>query len=159
MIAKITSVAFMPAFGRFLGSCILLVAGPSFGQQSGPARPCRTGPVAKNVMVLNTPECDAVRPQELGRRQIEKLAQRGKEPEDHLIAARYFKAKADSLESQANGYEQAIVDAHGSLQAKNLSAPGMSARYAYSARLCRENAKMYRARAAKQEQMASQLER
>jgi hypothetical protein len=121
------------------------------------ARPCRNGPMIKNLMAPGTPACDpaATVSQEPSRRQIKELDRTAKTAEEHLTVSRYYKAEADKLDAEAAAYEQAAASYRQSPSPKNLMAPSTPGRYEYSAKGYREEAKVYRERAALQEQMAN----
>ncbi len=63
-----------------------------------------------------------------------------KTPEDHVRIAAYYKAKAESLDSQAAGYEQAAATYRNGPVVKNLMAPNTAARYESMAKGFRQEA-------------------
>ena len=81
-----------------------------------------------------------------------------KTPEDHERIAAYYKAKAERLDAQAAGYEQAAATYRNGPVVKNLTAPNTAARYESMAKRLREEAQSNRELAASQEQMAKDAE-
>jgi hypothetical protein len=81
-----------------------------------------------------------------------------KTPEDHQRIAAYYAAKAESLDSQAAGYEQAAVNARNTPVVKNIMAPNTAARYEATAKGYRQEARSNREMAAAQEQLAKNTE-
>jgi hypothetical protein len=81
-----------------------------------------------------------------------------KSPEDHVRIAAYYKAKADSLDSQAAGYEQAAAKVRSEPVVKNIMAPNTAARYEAMAQGERQEAQSNRVMMASQEQMAKGTE-
>jgi len=77
-----------------------------------------------------------------------------KTPEDHERIAAYCKAKADRLDSQAAGYEQAAATYRNGPVVKNVMAPNTAARYDSMAKGYRQEAQSNRELAASHEQMA-----
>jgi hypothetical protein len=82
-----------------------------------------------------------------------------KTPEDHERIAAYCKAKAQRLDAQAAGYEQAAENSRNSPVVKNISAPNTAARYESMAKDFREQAQSSRELAASNEQMAQDATR
>jgi hypothetical protein len=82
-----------------------------------------------------------------------------KTPEDHARIAAYYKAKADTLDAQAAGYEQAAKAASDGPVVKNITAPNTAARYDSLAKQYRQEAQSNRVLEASQEQMAKGIER
>jgi hypothetical protein len=74
-------------------------------------------------------------------------------PEDHQRIAAYCKAKADSLDAQAAGYENAAESYRNGPVVKNISAPNTAARYDSLAKGLRAEAQSNRQLAALHEQM------
>ena len=77
-----------------------------------------------------------------------------KTPEDHVRIAAYCKAKAERLDAEAVGYEEAAAAYRHGPVVKNLMAPNTAARYDYMAKGFREEAQSNRELAASREQMA-----
>ena len=77
-----------------------------------------------------------------------------KTPEDHARIAAYCKAKAEGLDAQATGYEQAAAAYRNAPNVKNLMSPTTPGRYEYMAKGLREEARSNREMAALHEQMA-----
>lgn len=77
-----------------------------------------------------------------------------KTPQDHERIAAYYKAKAQTLDSQAAGYEQAAATLRNGPVVKNITAPSTAARYEALAKGLREQAQSNRQLAASQEQLA-----
>lgn len=118
--------------------------------------PCENGPIVKNLMALTKRPCSsqATALHELTRREVRKLTATAESAEDHLKIARYYRTKADGLDAQAAAYEEtAATYRHGPL-VKNRMAPTTPARYDFSAKGFREEAKSNRALAVSHEQMA-----
>jgi hypothetical protein len=78
-------------------------------------------------------------------------------PEDHERIATYCNAKADRLDAEAAGYEQAAETYRNGPVVKNLTAPNTAARYEGIAKGFREEAQANRELAASQEQIATTL--
>lgn len=87
-------------------------------------------------------------------RDLRSALKAAKTPEDHGRIAAYCKAKADSLDAQAAGYEQAAASYRNGPVVKNLMAPNTAARYDSMAKGLREQAQSNRELAASHEQMA-----
>jgi hypothetical protein len=81
-----------------------------------------------------------------------------KTPENHLCIAAYYKTMAESLDSQAAGYEQAAATYRNGPVAKNITAPNTAARYESMAKGYRQEARSNREMAASQERMAKDTE-
>jgi len=77
-----------------------------------------------------------------------------KTPEDHARIAAYCRAKADRLDAQATGYEQAAARLRNSPEPKNLMSPTTPGRYEYMAKELRQQALANRELANSQKQMA-----
>ena len=80
-----------------------------------------------------------------------------KTPEDHERIAAYCKAKAERLDAQAAGYEQAAVNARNAPVAKNIEAPNTAARYEALAKEFRQEAQSSRELEASNERMAQNV--
>jgi hypothetical protein len=87
-------------------------------------------------------------------RDLRSALKAAKTPDDHGRIAAYCKAKADSLDAQAAGYEQAASTYRNGPVVKNLMAPNTAARYDSMAKGLREQAQSNRELAASHEQMA-----
>ena len=81
-----------------------------------------------------------------------------KTPEDHQRIAAYYKTKAESLDSQAAGYEQAAANARNAPVVKYIMAPNTAARYEAMAKEYRHEAQSNREMASSQELMAKNPE-
>ncbi len=147
-ISRWTTVAAIALFGLFLGT----------GWDARAAEPAvaQNGPVIKNIMSLTyrAPATRSAEPQGLTQREVKRLTAIAESRQDHLKLARYYKTKADRLDAQAAGYEQAAAGyRHGPI-VKNLMAPNTAARYEYFAKGFRAEATSDRGLAASHEQMA-----
>ena len=91
-------------------------------------------------------------------RDLKTALKAAKTPQDHERIAAYYKAKAESLDSQAAGYEQAAATYRNGPVVKNLMAPNTAARYEAMAKGYRQEAQSNRELAASQEQMAQNPE-
>jgi hypothetical protein len=91
-------------------------------------------------------------------RDLKTALKAAKTPQDHVRIADYCKAKAESLDSQAAGYEQAAATYRNGPVVKNLMAPNTAARYDAMAKGYRREAQSNRELAASQEQMAQNAE-
>lgn len=80
-----------------------------------------------------------------------------KTPEDDLRIAAYCKARAEWLNSEAEGYEEAATALRNSPYVKNLMSPSTPGRYEYIAKSFREEAQANRELAATHEQMAKNV--
>jgi hypothetical protein len=87
-------------------------------------------------------------------RDLKTAVKAAKTPEDHARIAAYCRAKADRLEAQATGYEQAAASYRNGPQVKNLSSPTTPGRYEYMAKELRQDAQASRELAASNEKMA-----
>jgi hypothetical protein len=87
-------------------------------------------------------------------RDLKSALKAAKTPEDHMRIAAYCKAKAESLDAQAAGYEQAAATYRNGPVVKNLMAPNTAARYDSTAKGYRQEAQANRELAASHEQMA-----
>ncbi len=76
-------------------------------------------------------------------------------PEDRERIATYCNAKADSLDAEAAGYEQAAETYRNGPVVKNLTAPNTAARYEGIAKGFREEAQANRELAASQRQITT----
>ena len=77
-----------------------------------------------------------------------------KTPQDHVRIAAYCKGKAERLDAEAAGYEEAAASYRNGPVVKNLMAPNTAARYENMAKGFREEAQSNRELAASHEQMA-----
>jgi hypothetical protein len=114
-------------------------------------------PMVKNVRAYSS-RCIGVPPAEphqLTRKEVKRLTLTAKSAEDHLTIARYFEVEAERLDSQAAGYEEAAAGYRHSPMPKNLMSPTTAGRYDYLAQGFRKEAKLDRALAASQKQMAN----
>jgi hypothetical protein len=91
-------------------------------------------------------------------RDLKTALKAAKTPEDHARIAAYYNAKAESLNSQATGYEQAAANARNTPVVKNIMAPNTAARYEATAKGFRQDAHSNTQLAASQEQMAKSTE-
>lgn len=123
--------------------------------ESPGARGCRNLPIIKNLTGLVPRRvCDAPVVRELTPREVKKLAANAKSSEDHLAVARYYKAKADTLDARATGYEEAAAQLRNGPAAKNVVSPTTAGRYSFAAKGFREEAKSDRGLAISHEEMA-----
>ena len=83
-----------------------------------------------------------------------RLAATAESRTDHLELMKFYTAKADRLETQAAGYEQAAAAYRNGPTSKNLMAPTTAGRYEFFAKTMRDEAKSSRALAASHERMA-----
>lgn len=129
-------------------------AGPAASSQDTRAiatRPCRTGPLVKNLMALNTPPCG---PGAAAPAAAKKVNRHPKTAGEHAEAARQYRAEADGLDATAAGYEQAAATYRNGPMVKNLMAPGTPGRYAFTASTLRDKADKLRRRAAEEDKKA-----
>lgn len=82
-----------------------------------------------------------------------------KTPEDHERIAAYCQAKADRLNAEAAGYEQAAAGYRNGPVVKNIMAPNTAARYDSMAKEFRQEAQASRELAASNQQMAQGVTR
>lgn len=144
-VSKAASMTVIAISG--LGLAIAKTAEPAVDQR---------GPVVKNFMSL-TYRAGGYQPaasHEFTRREVHKLTVAAKTAEDHLKLARYYSEKADLLDAQGAGYEEAAAAYRNGPSVKNLMAPNAAARYAYFAQEFRKQAKSARALAASHQEMA-----
>ena len=112
-------------------------------------------PMVKNLRAYSS-RCipPAVVPHQLTRREVKRLTVTAKSADDHLTIAKYYEAEADRLDAQAVGYEDAAAGYRHHPMPKNLMSPSAAGRYLYLAQGFRQEAKLDRALAASQKQMA-----
>jgi hypothetical protein len=113
----------------------------------------------KNLMALTyrSPAARTAVSQELTRNEIKKLTATAESAADHLKLARYYREKADGLDAQAAGYEEAAAAyRHGAI-VKNLMAPNTPARFEFLAKGFREQAKIDRDLAASHQKSANNV--
>jgi hypothetical protein len=107
------------------------------------------------ALTYRAPAARTAAPRELTRNDIKKLMATTESAADHLKLARYYRGKADGLDAQAAGYEEAAAAyTHGPI-VKNLMAPNTAARYEFFAKGFREQAKADRDLAASHEKSAN----
>jgi hypothetical protein len=139
--AKSFIVALIAVFTLFLGS----IQNASAGVMEKPkaAARCHNLPVIKNLTGLKAQHvCEAMlAAKELTKGEVKTLTAIAKSQEDHLTVARYFRAKAEGLDAQAAGYEEAAANLWHASAAKNLVAPTTAGRYSFAAERFRENAR------------------
>jgi len=87
-------------------------------------------------------------------KELKSALKAAKTPEDHLRIAAYCKEKAERLDTQAAGYEEAAAAYRQGPNVKNLMSPTTPGRYEYMAKELREEARSNRELAASHEQMA-----
>ena len=90
----------------------------------------------------------------LTNREAKRLAATAETNSDHLRVAEFYTAKADRLEAQAVGYEEAAASYRNGPMVKNLMSPTTPGRYEFFAKELRAEAKSNRALAASHERMA-----
>jgi hypothetical protein len=107
----------------------------------------------KNLMALTyrAPCAQAAAPQGLTKNEVKRLTATAESREDHLKLASYYKAEADTLDAQAEGYEEAAAAYRGGPIVKNLMAPSTAGRYEFLAKGFRDKAKSDRLLAASHE--------
>jgi hypothetical protein len=121
-------------------------------------KPCRTGPLVKNVMALNTPPSDrsAVRdPKHLSLRRLKEMSRHASTAEDHANVAHHYRTEADRLDAFAAKYEDAAATYGVGPIVKNLMAPTTPQRDAFTAQLLRKAAEGLRQRASSEDEAAS----
>ena len=91
----------------------------------------------------------------LTQKEVNRLAATAESRADHMKIAGYYAAKADSLDAEAAGYEQAAAAYRNGPIVKNLMASNTAPRYEFFATRLREQAKANRALAASHDQMAT----
>ena len=116
------------------------------------AQAAENGPMIKNLMALTyrAPAASIAVHEGLTRKEVKRLMASA-EPSDHMKLARYYRDKAEGLDAQAAGYEQAAVAFRQGPIVKNLTAPNTAARYESIAKGLREQATENRDRAESQE--------
>jgi hypothetical protein len=144
-VAKGTMLGALALFGSFFGTA----------RAEGPVY--KNDPMIRNLMALTyrAPAAQMAVPRELTRNDIKKLTATAKSAADHMKVARYYWEKADGLDAQAAGYEEAAAAyRHGPI-VKNLMAPNAPARYEFFAKGFREQSKADRDLAASHEKSAN----
>ncbi|HZT69401.1 MAG TPA: hypothetical protein VFC10_06600 [Terriglobia bacterium] len=118
---------------------------PAFSQ-IGPKNlvsPTYRGPAAQSVMHKGITD-----------RAAKRLAATAETRSDHLKLSEFYTAKADRVEAQAAGYEEAAASYRNAPVAKNLMSPTTPGRFEFFAKEMRTKANSNRALAASHEQMA-----
>lgn len=90
----------------------------------------------------------------LTERGAKRLAATAETRSDHSRLAAFYAAKAERLEAQAAGYEEAVASYRNGPMVKNLMSPTTPGRYEFFAKGMRTEAKSNRTLAASHEQMA-----
>jgi hypothetical protein len=112
------------------------------------------------MMTLGTIAWGVQMPQTINNdRDLKTAVKAAKTPQDHARIAAYCTAKAESLDSQAAGYEQAAATYRNSPVVKNIMAPNTAARYDAIAKEYRQEAQADRELAASNERMADNTTR
>lgn len=126
-----------------------------FGLASA-ARPALSQVGPKNFVspTYRAPAVQAVVHKRLTERQARRLAATAETRADHLRLAEFYTTKADVLEAQATGFEEAAASYRNRPMAKNLISPTTPGRYEFFAKGRRDEAKSNRALAASHQQMA-----
>jgi hypothetical protein len=119
-------------------------------------RPCRNGPLEKNLNALNTTLCNTqiAAPRELSMRQLRKLGASLNSPEGHLKLAGYYRNRADRLEARAAAYRNAAARLGQGPQVKNLTAPGTAERYRFLEKQLHDEAVLQRTKADSEDRIA-----
>ena len=132
-------------FGAVALSASLLSAGMN-------AQAAENSPVVMNLVALSyrAPAASTRVHEGLTRKEIRRLMASA-EPSDHLKLARYYRDKAEGLDAQAAGYEQAATAFRQGQIVKNLMAPNTAAQYESIAKRLREQAAANRDHAVSQE--------
>jgi hypothetical protein len=112
------------------------------------------GAIALAGLLGTVGDVRAAEPQQLTRSEVHGLKATAKSPEDHLKLAQYYRSKADKLDAEAAGYEQAAATYRRGPIVKNLMSPTTPGRYEYIAKTYREKANSDRELATSHEQMA-----
>ena len=145
------------AKGTMLGALAFLGSFPAIARGEGPVH--EDGPMVKNLMALTyrAPAAWTAAPRELTRNDIKKLTATAESAADHLRLGRHYRGRANELDAQAAGYEEAAAAyRHGPI-VKNLMAPNTPARYEFFAKGFREEAKADRDLAASHEKSANNV--
>jgi hypothetical protein len=135
-----------------------LVIGANGLMAASPTGATGRGPIIKNLMALTTltqaSDTRAGVQQELTKREVKRLTAAAESPEDHSKLARYYIEKADSLDAEAAGYNEAAAAYRNGSFVKNLMAPTTPGRYEHLAKSYRDEANSDRHRAEGHERMA-----
>jgi hypothetical protein len=102
-------------------------------------------------------DCDTFVAKELGAKEVKTLTAKAKSSEDHMTLARYYRAKAESFDARAAGYEEGASAVRNGPFVKNFVSPTTAARYSFAVKGFREEAKSDRALAASHEEMAKDV--
>ena len=92
-------------------------------------------------------------------RDLKSALKAAKTPEDHERIESYCQVKAERLDAEATGYEQAADSVRHGPMVKNLTSPSTAARYEFTARRLREQAQFNRRLAASHQQIADEVDR
>ncbi len=142
--------------GKALAISIVAVGlgAPIVAQTCDPSHTRLIGP--KNLVspTFRGPCVQTVLPKELTNREAKRLAARADSRADHMKLVEFYTAKADRLDAQALGYEQAAAAYRNAPRIKNLMSPSTPGQYEYFGKRLREEAKTNRALAALHEHMA-----
>ena len=124
--------------------------------QTTQTKPCRTGPLEKNLMSLSTPPCTrlAGQPRELSGKQLRRLAHSAESYKEHLRVADQYRKRADYLEASALAYDNAATKLERFPLPKNLSAPGTAGRYRWLAKQLLDQASLQREKAESEDRVA-----
>jgi hypothetical protein len=119
-------------------------------------RPCRNGPLLKNLNAVNTTLCNTqiAAPRDLSMRQLRKLGASLNSPEGHLKLSGYYRNRADRLEALAAAYGNAAATLGQGPQIKNLTAPGTAQRYSFLGRQLHDEAVSQRTKADSEDRIA-----
>jgi hypothetical protein len=133
-----------------------LLSGQSVLQQ-GEGVPCRSGPLVKNIMAINTPPCSTpptAASRELTKKEVKELTKAPTSRRDYLKLSGYHQARADRFEAESVAYDKAAATYRERPTGKNLMAPNTVARFEQFAGNLHEQAKAELARAVSDKQMA-----
>lgn len=114
----------------------------------------QNGPENLVSPTYRAPAVQTVMREGLSNKEAKRLAATAESRTDHLKLTEFYTAKADRLETQAAGYEQAAATYRNGPMIKNLMSPTTAGRYEFFAKTMRDEAKSSRALAASHERMA-----
>ena len=144
-----------PLFNALIiGVVAIGVSVPMFAQTGNPSLTRLIGPKNFVSPTYRGPAVQPVVREGLTNREAKRLAARAKSPADHMKLVEFYTAKAERLDAQAAGYEQAAAAYMNGPKIKNLMSPTTAGQYEFFAKRLRDEANANRALAGSHERMA-----
>lgn len=123
-----------------IGIVAVGVSAPIFAQTGNPALTRPIGPKNFVSPTYRGPAVQPVGPEGLTNREAKRLAVSAKSPSDHMKLVEFYTAKAELLDAQAAGYEQAAAAYRNAPKIKNLMSPTTPGQYEFFAKRLHEEA-------------------